>query len=163
MLEPVKEYKRHFQGMTYTTQTPLNRLVDAAPAESDAAREFGVAVDMFLKLRQNAPQSQAALTAEAKVAAVALTTQLRQWQLNDALVRPTLLAQSSLQEYAPLSAQLNAISALGLERLHLLENGQAPSAAWQTAALKQLDMAKAPAGQADLAVVASIRKLIESK
>ncbi|MGY2131726.1 beta-N-acetylhexosaminidase [Hymenobacter sp. HD11105] len=163
VLEPVKEYKRHFQGMTYTTQTPLNRLVDAAPAESDAAREFGVAVENLLRLRQKVPQGTPSLTAEAKVAAVAVATPLRQWQLNDALVRPLLMAQSSLQEYAPLSAQLSAIAALALERLRLFEKGQAPSAAWQTAALKQLDMAKAPAGQAELAVVASIRKLIESK
>jgi hexosaminidase len=149
--------------MTYTTQTPLNRLVDAAPAESDAAREFGVAVENLLRLRQKVPQGTPSLTAEAKVAAVAVATPLRQWQLNDALVRPLLMAQSSLQEYAPLSAQLSAIAALALERLRLFEKGQAPSAAWQTAALKQLDMAKAPAGQAELAVVASIRKLIESK
>jgi hexosaminidase len=163
VLEPVKEYKRHFQGMAYTTQTLLNRLVDAAPAESDVAREFGVAVEKLLRLRQNAPQATTALTAETKVAAVAVATPLRQWQLNDALVRPLLMAQPSLQEYAPLSAQLSTIAALGLERLRLLEKGQAPSAAWQATALKQLEAAKAPAGQAELAVVASIRKLVESK
>jgi hexosaminidase len=73
------------------------------------------------------------------------------------------MAQPSLQEYAPLSAQLSTIAALGLERLRLLEKGQAPSAAWQATALKQLEAAKAPAGQAELAVVASIRKLVESK
>ncbi|WP_188547160.1 beta-N-acetylhexosaminidase [Hymenobacter qilianensis] len=163
VLEPVKEYKRHFQGMKYTTQTPLNRLVDAAPAESDAAREFGVAVDKLLQLRQNAPQTGSALTAESKVAAVAVATSLRQWQLNDALVRPMLLAQPSLQEYAPLSAQLSSISALALVRLRQMEKGEKPSTAWQTAALKQLDAAKAPAGQAELAMIASVRKLIESK
>ncbi|MBC6606677.1 family 20 glycosylhydrolase [Hymenobacter sp. BT188] len=163
VLEPVKEYKRHFQGMKYTTQTPLNRLVDAAPAESDAAREFGIAVDNLLRLRQNAPQTGSALHAEAKVAAVPVATSLRQWQLNDALVRPMLLAQPSLQEYAPLSAQLSSISALALERLRQMEKGETPSTAWQAAALKQLDAAKAPAGQAELAVVASVRKLIESK
>jgi hexosaminidase len=163
VLEPVKEYKRHFQGMAYTTQTLLNRLVDAAPAESDVAREFGVAVEKLLRLRQNAPQATTALTAETKVAAVAVATPLRQWQLNDALVRPLLMAQPSLQEYAPLSAQLSTIAALGLERLRLLEKGQAPSAAWQATALKQLEAAKAPAGQAELAVVASIRKLVEGK
>ncbi|MFC7667976.1 hypothetical protein ACFQT0_11705 [Hymenobacter humi] len=45
VIEPVKEYKRHFQGMTYTPQTPLNRLVDAAPAESEVARRFATLVD----------------------------------------------------------------------------------------------------------------------
>jgi hexosaminidase len=162
-MEPVKEYKRHFQGMAYTTQTPLNRLVDAAPAESDAAREFGVAVENLLRLRLNAPQGSSGLSAEAKVAAVAIATSLRQWQRNDALVRPMLLAQPSLQEYAPLSAQLSAISALALERLNQLEKGEKPSATWLAAAIKRLDVAKAPAGQAELAVVSSIRKLIESK
>ncbi|RYY15354.1 MAG: beta-hexosaminidase, partial [Cytophagaceae bacterium] len=35
ILEPVKDYKRHFQGFKYTTETPFNRLVDAAPAEAE--------------------------------------------------------------------------------------------------------------------------------
>ncbi len=44
ILEPVKGYKRH--GMQkYSSIFPFNRLVDAIPPESDAARQFNEAVD----------------------------------------------------------------------------------------------------------------------
>ncbi|WP_460503724.1 family 20 glycosylhydrolase, partial [Hymenobacter agri] len=55
VLEPVKEYKRHFQGFDYTTATPLNRLVDAAPAESEMARQFAALVDSVVSVQPGAP------------------------------------------------------------------------------------------------------------
>ncbi|TGD78882.1 beta-N-acetylhexosaminidase [Hymenobacter wooponensis] len=162
VLEPVKEYKRHFQGFKYTTQTPLNRLVDAALPESDAAREFGVAVDALLARRSTltAPLTTAADT---RTALATLRATLLRWQANDALVQPVLNANPTLTEYAPLSSQLKGLATLSLERLAQLEKKQAPTAAWQAAALKQLDAAKAPAGQAELAIVPAVRRLVEAK
>ncbi|MCC2547066.1 beta-N-acetylhexosaminidase [Hymenobacter sp. BT175] len=162
VLEPVKEYKRHFQGFKYTTQTPLNRLVDAAPAESEVARQFAVKVDSLLK-SLNSTTAGTTLTPGTRVQITSLSATLRQWQANDQRLQPLLLAGSSLWEYAPLSVQLRTIAALGLERLTMLQKGQAPTAAWQAAAIRQLDLAKAPAGQTELAVVGSIRKLVERK
>lgn len=163
VLEPVKEYKRHFQGFKYTTQTPLNRLVDAAPAESDVAREFGTAVDGMLEYLKLAPTADRFQGKPSRALLAYLTTQARLWQNNDVLVQPVLQQNPTLQEYAPLSSQLRAIATLALERLEQLEKGQAPTAAWQAAALKQLDAAKAPAGQTELAVVPAIRRLVEVK
>ncbi|GAB2768222.1 hexosaminidase [Hymenobacter luteus] len=162
VLEPVKEYKRHFQGFKYTTQTPLNRLVDAAPSESEEARQFGVAVDGLLAYRRTAAGNN--LQGQPGKALVAyLTNELEYWQANDALVQPILKQNPSLQEYAPHSVRLKTVATLGLERLRLLEKGQAPTPAWQANALKQLDAAKAPAGQTELAVVPAIRRLVEAK
>ncbi|WP_426492833.1 beta-N-acetylhexosaminidase [Hymenobacter sp. 102] len=163
VLEPVKEYKRHFQGFKYTTQTPLNRLVDAAPAESDVAREFGAAVDKLLDYARSAPAATRFRDANGRQQLTSLREQLLQWQTNDALVQPILQQNSLLQEYAPLSVNLKTAAALALERLALLEKGQAPTAAWQTAALKQLDALKAPAGQTELAVLPHLRRLVETK
>ncbi|TGE22346.1 beta-hexosaminidase [Hymenobacter aquaticus] len=160
VLEPVKEYKRHFQGFTYTPSTPLTRLVDAAPAESEAARQFGVAVDGLAEYLKMAPATERFKGASSKSLLSFLNAQLRTWQTNDQRLQPLLVQGANLWEYAPLSTQLRLISALGLERLQMLEKGTAPSAAWQAAALKQLDAAKAPAGQAELAVVGHLRKLI---
>ncbi|SNC74784.1 hexosaminidase [Hymenobacter gelipurpurascens] len=160
VLEPVKEYKRHFQGFKYTTATPLNRLVDAAPSESDAAREFGVALDALLARRM---ASKFPNDAETRTGLAALRATLLRWQANDVLVQPVLAANPTLTEYAPLSGQLKALATLSLERLTLLEKGQAPSASAQAAALKQLDAAKAPAGQTELAIVPAVRRLVEAK
>ena len=155
VLEPVKEYKRHFQGYVYTTKTALNRLVDAAPAESEVARRFGVLVDSVV-----AASAAGSLRAPAALRQQAvLRAQLLRWQANYTLLQPLLLLNANLQEYAPLSAQLAAVATLLLDRLPQLQTGQVASAAWLAAAKATLNAAQAPVGQAELAVVKAARKL----
>ena len=155
VIEPVKEYKRHFQGYNYTTFSLLNRLVDAAPAESEAARRFTMLVDSVVMPRTDAlnfltpPPRQVTL----------LRAQAVRWQANDVLLQPLLATNPSLTEYAPLSAQLASVATLLLERLTQLQTGQAPGPTWLAAARATLDAAQAPAGQAELAVVKAARKL----
>ena len=154
VLEPVKEYKRHFQGFKYTTETRLNRLVDAAPAESEVARCFGALVDSVLAGAAGPGRSVASARQLA-----ALRTQLLRWQANDTRLQPLLLLNAELREYAPLSTQLAAVSTLLLERLAQLQTGQTAPAAWPARARTTLDTAQAPAGQAELAIVRAARKL----
>jgi len=160
VLEPVKEYKRHRQGMTYTTQTPLNRLVDIALPEAEPARLFGVSVNQLLQLPTTTPTSKLPQDAQTMLELNNLRATLLQWQANDARLQPLLTTESSLKEYAPLSAQLATLASLGLDRLRMLEVGEKPTPAWQAAALRQVEAAKAPAGQAELAIVESMRKLV---
>lgn len=160
VVEPVKEYKRHFQGFTYTPQTPLNRLVDAAPAESDVARQFNDKVS-FLLSRYSPANKPSLKEAATRDVLTAVRDQLKLWEANDAKLQPLFAASPALLEYAPLSTQLHQLAALGLERLQQLENGQAPSPTWLAAAQKQLEAAKAPAGQAELAVLPAMRKLLQ--
>ncbi|WP_201983023.1 beta-N-acetylhexosaminidase [Hymenobacter rubidus] len=155
VLEPVKEYKRHFQGYTYTTETRYNRLVDAAPAESEVARRFGTLVDSVVAFKPTSPNW---LPASARQLA-ALRAQALRWQANDVVLQPMLTSNPSLTEYAPLSTKLAAVATMVLERLTQLQTGQAPTPAWLAAARTALDAAQAPAGQAELAVVKAARKL----
>ena len=155
VLEPVKEYKRHFQGFKYSTQTPLNRLVDAAPAESEMARQFGVAVDSVLA--DFAAPVRPPTTAQQLLA---LRAQLLRWQANDALLKPLLLASPALREYAPLSIRLGALATVLLERLTQLETNQPALPIWQMTARATLDDAQLPAGQAELAVAKAARRLV---
>ena len=154
VIEPVKEYKRHFQGMIYTPQTPLNRLVDAAPAESEVARRFGVLVDSVVGAAAAPPRPVVPVRQLA-----ALRAQLLLWQANDARLQLLLVLNPALREYGPLSVQLAAVATLLLERLTQLQGGQTPSAAWLATARTTLNAAQAPAGQAELAVVRAARKL----
>ncbi|MBT2557365.1 family 20 glycosylhydrolase [Hymenobacter sp. ISL-91] len=162
VLEPVKEYKRHFQGFTYTPSTPLNRLVDAAPAESDVARNFNCRVDS-LQDAMKATDARGPVFAmlASRRNALAMRQQLQTWQANNSRLIPLLAASPTLTEYAPLSAALSAAAALGLERLALLEKQQQPDAEWQASALKQLNALNKPAGQTELAVLPVIRRLVE--
>ena len=155
VLEPVKEYKRHFQGFNYTTATPLNRLVDAAPAESEVARRFAGLVDSVVMPRPGGP----GFLPPAPLQMALLRTQALRWQANDGLLQPLLAANPSLTEYAPLSTSLAAVAKVVLERLTQLQTGQTASVAWLTATRATLDAAQVPAGQAELAVVKAARKL----
>jgi hexosaminidase len=156
VIEPVKEYKRHFQGMVYTPQTPLNRLVDAAPAESEVARRFGVLVDSVVGTGTVKPPRPAISPRQL----AALRVQLLQWQANDKGLQLLLVLNPALREYAPLSTQLASVATLLLERLTQLQTNRAPSAAWLATARTTLTAAQAPAGQAELAIIPAARKLV---
>ncbi|MBD2768160.1 family 20 glycosylhydrolase [Hymenobacter sp. BT664] len=155
VLEPVKEYKRHFQGFKYTTQTPLNRLVDVAPAESEVARRFGTLVDSVVAGGTGVAGRPGRLPQQL----VALRAQLLRWQANDPGLQKLLALNPALREYGPLSTQLAAVSRILLERLTQLQTGQPPTVAWRSAARATLNAAEAPAGQAELAIVRAARKL----
>ena len=164
LIEPVKEYKRHFQGFKYTTETPLTRLVDAAPAEAEAARRFGATVDSLLaELTLAVPKFPAApptLSAAAQRRLASLQSQVAGWQRATEALPPLFVLSPGLAEYAPLAAQLGLVAALLGQRLAQLQQGQAPAAEWRAAAKLQLDAAQQPAGQAELAIIGAARRLV---
>ncbi|MGI4833861.1 MAG: beta-N-acetylhexosaminidase [Janthinobacterium lividum] len=167
IVEPVKEYKRHFQGFKYTTETPLTRLVDAAPAESDVARRFGATADSLLRevalgplTSATAAVAPASLSPAAQRQLAALQRQVAAWQQATAALPPLLVASPTLTEYAPLAAQLGVVCELLGQRLAQLQQGQAPLPAWVAAAKLQLEATAKPAGQAELAIVGAVRRLV---
>ncbi|MGI4740464.1 MAG: beta-N-acetylhexosaminidase [Janthinobacterium lividum] len=164
VLEPVKEYKRHFQGFKYTTETPLTRLVDAAPAESEVARLFGATVDSLLAgqpaLSTVLPTVvPAALTPTARRQLAHLQAQAAQWQLASQNLTPLFALVPAMAEYAPLATQLGQVATLLQQRLAQLASGQPTMPAWQATAKTQLDAAQKPAGQAELAIIGAARRL----
>src|SRR5262249_12459618 len=74
VLEPVKNYTRgETEPYTAITTTPLNRVVDAVPPESDVARRFDDKVSAFL-----------GGSCRDAVIAASLRVQLTKWRDNDA-------------------------------------------------------------------------------
>ena len=164
VLEPVKEYKRHFQGFKYTTETPLTRLVDAAPAESDVARRFGATADSLLAgLALAVPKFPAAppvFSAATQRQLASLQSQLAAWQRAAVALPPLFVLSPGLAEYAPLAAQLSIVATLLSQRLAQLQRGEVPPAEWRAAAKVQLDAAQKPVGQAELAIIGAARRLV---
>jgi hexosaminidase len=164
LIEPVKEYKRHFQGFKYTTETPLTRLVDAAPAEAEPARRFGATADSLLaSLRIGVPTFPAAppkLTPAAHRQLASLRQQVAAWQRTPAALAPLFAASPSLAEYAPLATQLGIVANLLAARLTQVEQGQPLLPAAQAAAKLQLDAAQKPVGQTELAIIGAARQLL---
>ena len=100
-VEPVKGYRRH-RYRTYTQQTPLHRMVDAIPSDSDAARRFSQLVDRFLADRNNEPGVDTILA------------QLNAWHDQYVTLRPWFARSSGLAELEATSRALWILARRGL-------------------------------------------------
>ena len=148
VLEPVKYYARG-QVRDYRSDTPLDRLVDAARPESEPARRFRRQVDFFLKNGPDAAQ------------AGDLRSTLARWRDNHAALEPILDRSPRAAEARVHSRDLTVVSLRGLEALDHLASGHSAPAAWGEEARHDLAVAEKPsASELELAVVPGVRKLV---
>lgn len=148
LVEPVKYYARG-QIRDYRSDTPLDRLVDAARPESEAARRFRRQVDFYLKNGPDAAQ------------AADLRSTLTRWRDNHAVLEPILDRSPRAAEARPHSRDLMAVGRRGLEALDHIASGRSAPAAWVEEAKKDLLTAQEPsAAELELAVVPAVRKLV---
>ncbi|MGO9274712.1 MAG: beta-N-acetylhexosaminidase [Terriglobia bacterium] len=143
ILEPVKGYSRE-ETRDYTSFTPLNRLVDATPPESGAAREF------------------AALAANWKANEGEIRKRLTRWHDSAADLVPMMKQNALLQEDVPLAEDVAAAAAAGLQALDYLKTGQPAPASWVTEQLRVLAGAAKPHDALLIMIVPSIRTLVEA-
>src|SRR6267142_461449 len=152
LVEPVKDYTREQTAPAQpTSATPMNRVVDAVPLESDAGRHFGELVDQYL-----------ASSCHDAALADRLRAQLSRWRDNDAQLQP--LAQRSLlvKEVAARSQDLSALGAAGLAALDAIAKGQPASDSWKSEQLALIEQAKKPKAQLLLIPAPSAQKLVEA-
>lgn len=150
LLEPVKGYAREQLAQTTpTAMTPLNRVVDAARPESEAAREFSVLVDAFVS-GASKPGVEAQIRAS-----------LTSWQQNDVAFEDMARRSALVEEVAPLSQSLAAVSAAGLQALGYLGRGEKAPKDWEDQQLVIVQLAFQPKGQVVLMVAPAIQKLIQ--
>jgi hexosaminidase len=140
VVEPIKRYQRH-RNHSYTQQTPLNRLVDAARPESDVAREFASLVDARDRQR--------------------VRVLLTQWRDNDASLRPELEKSFLLAELVPLSQDLSRLGTVGLQAVEALDSRKPKSVAWLSQQQALIDGARKPRAEVTLAIVPGIQKLLD--
>jgi len=152
VIEPVKDYTREQTAPAVPTSgTPMNRVVDAVPLESDAGRHFGDSVDQFLTAACHDPAAE-----------VRLRAQLTTWRNNDAILQ--VLAQRSflVKEVAANSQDLSALGAAGLAALDAIAKGQPAPDSWKAQQLAILDQVKKPKAQLLLIPAPAVQKLIEA-
>ncbi len=107
VVEPPKEYKRE-ELRSYTAYTPLNRLVDAIPAESREARDFSLVVR-----RIAAGQASEGDFEDAR-------RRLTQWSENNRTLQPVLPKSALTAELVPVSRDLSRAATIGLGALDAL-------------------------------------------
>ncbi|MFL6415976.1 MAG: beta-N-acetylhexosaminidase [Bryobacteraceae bacterium] len=144
ILEPVKGYSRHAEK--YSSSTPLNRLVDSIPPESNAAREFNNVVDRYLSGSASSPEW--------------LMKQLTEWHDNAQQLLPLLRENSLVEENIPIAeavAELCQIGqdAIGARSLNHPEALKADAAAKVTAASERK-------GDILIQIAPGIQKLVDA-
>jgi hexosaminidase len=150
VLEPVKGYAREsLAAVEPTSLTPLNRAIDAARPESLTARRFSILVDSIISGQLKSP-------AEYEVRAM-----LTKWKGNDDKLRPLAEKSSLVQEVAPLSQNLSALAAAGLQALEYLDRGEKAPTDWRDQQVAVAQQAIQPKAQLLLMVASPIQKLIQ--
>jgi hexosaminidase len=151
VVEPVKDYTREQTAPAKpTSATPMNRLVDAVPLESDAGRRFVELVDQFVAASCHDAATEARLR-----------SQLTLWRDNDAKLQPLAQRSFLVKEVATRSQDLSSLGSAGLAALDLIAKGQPAPDSWKAQQLATIDAAKKPNAQLLLIPAPAVQKLIE--
>src|SRR5467141_2769278 len=152
VIEPVKDYTRdQTTPAEPSSNTPMNRVVDAVPLESDAGRRFGELVDQFLASACHDPAGEARLR-----------SQLTIWRDNNAILQSLAQRSFLVQEVAGRSQDLAALGSAGLAALDAIAKAQPAAASWKAQQLASIDQVKRPKAQLLLIPAPAVQKLIEA-
>ncbi len=152
VVEPVKDYTREATAPAEpTSATPLNRLVDAVPLESETARRFGELVDKFVVGLCHEADGEARLRA-----------QLAAWRDNDAKLQPLARRSFLVKEVAASSQDLSTLGAAGLAALDFIRKGGAAPDDWKTQQLAAIEQIKQPKTQLLLMPAPAVQRLVEA-
>ncbi len=149
VVQPPEGYARE-ELRDYNTSTPLNRLVDAVPPESETARDFNNLAKRIVAGKASAQQWQQA------------RAWLVLWRDNDAKLQPLLERSDLTAELIPVSHTLSQVAAIGLQALDDLENHHAAGAAALKENLQLLKDAEKPQAVLRDMVVPSAELLVQA-
>ena len=149
VVQPPRNYDRQ-QLRTFTDFTPLNRLDDAVPPESDTAREFdGMArrIASGTATLQDWQQAREWLVL---------------WRDNDAKLQPLLKRSYLTQDLAPVSSHLHRVAGIGLQALDDLHDHRRVSADVRQKKIEFLEFAAKPHAVLLLMPASSVERLVQA-
>ena len=151
VVEPVKDYTREeIAAVEATSLSPLNRVIDAARPESATARRFAELVDVVIAGRADSAAKQ-------EVRAC-----LTRWRDNRSKMQGLETQSFLLKEIVPVSQDLSAVAASGLQALDYIGRGERASDAWAQQQFAILQEAEKPKAQLLLMVAAPVQRLVEA-
>jgi len=147
----IREREAQLAGGIQTSDTPLNRMVDAVSPESEVARRFSEVVDQFVG--SNFKDAKAKSDIHALLLA---------WRDNDNELRPLLQNSFLLKELLPVSQTLSSLAGVGLQALDYIDKGERGSDSWHEEQIAILQQTEKPAADLFLAVAPAVQKLVEA-
>lgn len=152
VVEPVKDYTREQTAPAEPTSlSPMNRVVDAVPLESDAGRHFGESIDKFIAASCADPDAAARLRA-----------QFTAWHDNDRKLQGLSERSFLVKEVQATSSDLAALAAIGLRALDALSLGPASADGGKGPQVAALEQMKKPKAQLLLIPAPALQRLIEA-
>lgn len=149
VVQPPKLYERQ-ELRTFTDFTPLNRLDDAVPPESEIAREFDGIAKRIASGKATSEDWQ----------------QARQWLVlwrdNDAKLEPLLSRSFLTQDLAPVSRDLSQVAVIGLQALDDLKESRLVSADVRQRNIEFVKSSEKPQAVLLLMVAPSVEKLVQA-
>jgi hexosaminidase len=149
VMQPPRQYARG-ELRRYDSFTPLNRVVDAIPPESDTARQF---LDLVNRIVSGKPAQEDWEQAQ---------EWLVLWRDNNAQLQPLLSRSELTQELIPVSTNLHHVSQIGLDAIgYLREHHNAP-AEWRTQQLAFLKTSEQPQAVLLNMIAPAVEKLVQA-
>lgn len=149
VVQPPRLYQRQ-ELRTFTDFTPLNRLDDAVPPESETAREFN-SIAKRISSGKASPEEW---------------RQAREWLVlwrdNDAKLQPLLKRSFLIQDLAPVSRNLFKVAEIGLQALDDLQNNHTVSADARQRNIELLQLSAKPQAVLLLMVAPSVELLVQA-
>ncbi|MCX6620934.1 MAG: family 20 glycosylhydrolase, partial [Acidobacteria bacterium] len=133
----------------YSQETPLNRLVDAARAESVPVRRLEERVARYLSAPSASEEKE-------------IRRELENWRDNHGRLEEALLSSFLLKEAGTLSRDLSRLGEFGLEALDALRAQKAVPADWAKARLASLQEMEKARAEVVLAAVRPVRLLAKA-
>jgi hexosaminidase len=147
----VREEEAEKAGGIQTSDTPLNRMVDAVLPESEVARRFTQMVNQFVGSNFQDAKAKSDIR-----------TLLLAWRDNDNDLRPLLQKSYLLKELSPVSQTLYSLAGAGLQALDYIDRGERGSDSWHKEQIGLFQQTEKPAADLFLAVAPGVRKLVEA-
>ena len=152
VVEPVKGYAREKLAANQEPSSlmPLNRVIDAARPESIPARNFANLVSQFVSGAIKPGME------------IKIRGQLTEWRDNPITLAPLAENSAMVQEVVPVSQNLSALAAAGLQALDYLDRGEKAPSAWKDQQLALVQQAFQPKAEVLLMITTPVQKLIQA-
>lgn len=149
VVQPPKGYERQ-QLRHFSDFTPLNRMDDAVPPESETARRFA-AMSKRIASGKASPEDWQ------KVRECLVL-----WRDNDAKLQPLLARSFLMQDLGPVSRNLSQVAQIGLDALDSLKQGRAVDADARRHNIEFLEMSAKPQAVLVLMVAPAVEVLVQA-
>jgi hexosaminidase len=149
VVQPPRNYARE-QLRDYDAFSPLNRLIDAIPPESDTARQFLDMVNRIVTGRATQEDWEQA------------QEWLVLWRDNDTQLQPLLARSELTQELEPVSTSLHQVAQAGLDAIGYLREHKSAPADWRTRQLDMLKTAEKPQAVLLDMIAPAVTKLVQA-